>query len=145
VQQLHLGAPLLEGQAEVTVEHVQGGAVDAEIHAQTAPRLAAVAGQVAAQRREHRQPREHGVAVGAAAERARLAHHDGHAELRGQVGRLVGVPHAVGPHDFLQADDVGVDLPDHPGDAIDVAAPVEPDATMDVVAGGDQRRHAASW
>src|SRR5205085_6405332 len=135
-----------EPETEVAVEDVQRGVVDAEVDAQAPARLAAVARQIAAQRAQHRQPRQHGVAVGAgAAEGPRLAHHQRHVQTGGQVQGLVGRRQAVLAHDLLQADDVGRDLADDTRDALEVAPAVEPDPAVDVVAGDDQRRHAASW
>jgi hypothetical protein len=45
----------------------------------------------------------------------------------------------------LQADHVGIDLADHPGDAVEITPAVESHAAVDVVAGDDERGHAASW
>jgi hypothetical protein len=144
VEQRELGTPFVEGQAEVAVEDVHGGVIEVEVHAQAAARLAPVARQIAAYRAQHGQPREDGVAVGAAAEAPRLPHHDLHAQRRAQVDRLVGVGHPVLAHDLLQADHVGVHLGDHGRDAVEVTLAIEPDPAVDVVACDDEWGHAAT-
>ena len=104
-----------------------------------------VSGAVVAGGADHGQPCEHGVAVDAGAIRARLAHHQLHAELARQVGGLIGRRHhvAVLADDLLQTDDVRIHLRDDDADAVEVAAAIETDAAMDVVGGDGDRRHAA--
>jgi hypothetical protein len=144
-EQVELRAPLTECEAEVAIEDMQRGVGDGEIHAQRAARLAEAAAEVAAGGGQDAQPREDGVAVRAAAVRARLAHHHRHAEPLRQVRRLVGVGAPVGPNHLLQTDDVGIRLRDHGGDAVEIAASIETDAAVDVVADDGDRRHAAVW
>jgi hypothetical protein len=144
-EQRHLVAALAKAQAEVTVEDVQRGVVDAQVHAQAAARLTPPAGEIAAQRAEHGQARQHRVAIGPCrAVGPGLPHHHRHAEARGQIVRLVGVRDAVLADHLLQADHVGLDLGDHGGDAVEITAAIEADTAMDVVAGDDEGRHAAS-
>jgi hypothetical protein len=54
------------------------------------------------------------------------------------------VGHPVLAHDLLQADHVRVHLGDHVRDAVEVTLAVEPHSAMDVVAGDDERGHAAA-
>src|SRR3989442_1544594 len=144
-QQLELRAALAEGEAEVAVEDVQDDVVDGHVHAQAAARLAQAVAQVVADGADHGQPREHGVAVDAGAVRARLAHHQLHAELAREVRGLVGRRHdvAVLADDLLQPHDVGIHLRDDDADAVEVPAAVQTDAPGDVVGGDGDRRHAA--
>ena len=69
------------------------------------------------------------------------AHDELHAETLGEVRRLIGPRLARSPDDLLQSHDVGTDLRDDVGDAIDVPPAVQPLAAMDVV-GRDDDVHA---
>ena len=75
--------------------------------------------------------------------RARLAHHEVHAELGSEVRCLVRVRCAVLADHLLQPRDVGRDLGDHVGDAVEVEPAVEADAAVDVVGEHRERNHAA--
>src|SRR5207237_1282894 len=85
-------APALAGvEAEVTDEDVQRRAADLDVDAQAAARLATAPAQVAARGARDGKPRQHRVAVRPASVRARLAHHERHAETIGEERGLVGV------------------------------------------------------
>jgi hypothetical protein len=54
---------------------------------------------------------------------------------------LIGIGGALGANHLLQSDDVRLDLGDHARKAIEVAAPVDADTAVDVIARDrDQRR-----
>ena len=77
--------------------------------------------------------------------RARLAHDElGHLEPRGQIRRLIGVGDPAFSDHLLEPDHVGPELADDVGDPIEIAAAIQPDAPMDVVAHDREMSHAAS-
>ena len=79
--------------------------------------------------------------------RARLAHDElRHLEPRREVGRLIGVRDTVLADHLLEPDDVGADLADDVGDSIEIAAAVESDSAVNVVAHDGEVSHAApAW
>src|SRR6266404_2137579 len=143
-EQPELPAPFGEAQTQVAVEQVERDPVHREVDAEAAAGLAGGLAQVAAVGAEHAQAREHRVAEGAVAERPGLPHHELHAKGAGEVRGLVLGRRARPAHDLLEADDIGRDLPDDRDDPIEVAAPVEANTPVDVVARHDERRHPAS-
>src|SRR2546428_125085 len=143
-EQLELCAPLGECQPQVAVEDMERRPLDVEVHPQGPAGLARAPRQVAALRAEDGHAREHGVAVGPRAVRARHAHDERHAELQREVRPLVaGFPARLADH-FLEPDHVGRRLCDHVGDPVEVQAAVEADAPVDVVAHDREGDHAAS-
>jgi hypothetical protein len=111
----------------------------ANVHAQASARFASPPAQIAAGGSRHRQARQHRVAIGPAAVRARLSHHDLHAEASGNKRRLVGMVVAILADDFLQPHHVCLRLRDDPGDAGEIETPIHADAPVNVVAGDRHR------
>ena len=90
-----------------------------------------------------REPAEDRVAELVAAQQARRRHDPSHAERGADLFGVAAAARA-GADDFLQRHDVGVDGPEHRGDAVGTRAPVEAAAPMDVVGGNPQRRGGVS-
>jgi hypothetical protein len=87
------------------------------------------------------EPRQHRVAVFAAAVVDRLAEDDVQAGERPQLLRLVHLPRALGVHVYLlERDEVGLLRGDHGGDAGKVELAVGPFAVVDVVGEHAQAR-----
>jgi len=144
-EQPELLAALAQRQPEVAVEHVQRRAVDVEVDAHAASRLAHAKAQVAPPGAEHWQPAQDHVAVDPGAVRARRAHDElRHLEPGRQIRGLIGVGNAVLTDHLLKADDVGVDLADDVGDPVEVTAAVQSHSAMDVVAHDGEVSHVAS-
>ena len=82
-------------------------------------------------------PAEHDVAEQVPAQMARRRHDPSHAKQRAQ---FLGMTAGRGPRadHLLQGDDIGVNGPDHVGDARRVGAAVEASAPMNVVGGDAQ-------
>src|SRR5262249_33200148 len=131
-------APLAERQPEVAVEDVERAAAHGHVDAQGAAWLARAMTQVTARVAADGQPGKDGVSVVAfGSEGTRDAHDELHPQALGEIRRLVGALVAGNPYDLLQSDDVGADLRDDVGNAIDVAATIEPLTAMDVVGRND--------
>ncbi len=138
---LGLVAALEDRGAEVHVVDVQRGAVDGDVDALQAPRLAGLPRQVVPEMLRDREAAEDGVAELMAAQQAGGRHHPAHAERRAD---LFGVAPAArtGADHFLQRDDVGVDGAQHGGDPFGARPAVESAAPVDVV-GRDAQRHGS--
>jgi len=136
---LRLVAPLEDRGAEMDVVDVQRGAVDGDVDALKAARLAGLPREIVFEVVRDRKAAEHRVAELMAAQLACGRHHPSHAERGAEFFR---VPAAVRPrpHDFLQRDDVGVDGAEDGGNAVGTRAAIDAAAAVDVVGRDAKRR-----
>ncbi len=130
-QEIHLLRPLPERQPQVDVEHVQGVARHGQVHADPAPRLPPAPGEVEGVGVPHRQPGQHGIAVGPFGSHGGDAHDQAHVERPRQRLRLA-VEHLLEPHQ------VRLELAQHLADPPEVQAPVETPPLVDVVRRDDE-------
>ena len=125
---LHLIGALAHLQTEVHVEDVQQLVGHRQVEPDPAPGLPLGPRQIEGVAAVDGKTGEHGVAVGDGRPVMGRAHGHVHAEA---LGQRVG----LGVKDFLEPDEVGVDLLQHGGDPIELHAPIQAAPLVDVVAG----------
>jgi hypothetical protein len=143
-QTRRLEPALEEGRAEMDVVDVDDVGIHRDVDALDAARLARPPREVVLRMLPDRQPAENDVAKQMSAQVARGRHDPAHAERRAQ---LLGVtrPRRPGADDFLQGDDVRIDVLEDAGDAVRPRPTVEAAAAVDVVGGNAKRGHLTLW
>lgn len=136
---LGLIAALEQRRPEVGVVHVQGSGAHIDRNPLHAARLAGLPGQVVLDVVPHGEAAQDHVAELVAAQFAHRSHDPAHAERGADALGVSGGRPSRANH-LLERDDVGVERPQHVGDAFGTGAAVESAAAVDVI-GDDPEIH----